>query len=276
MNTKRPNEGNGNVPRRNLPRIPPPPLEGPRIKRHFECIWQILRGKTQLATELSPVTIGNVREFFVREFLELHLPGDLSVGTGHILDVGGDASQQIDVLVSHRSGLALPMGDVRMVFSDRLVACIEVKSTLKREDFFKQIVPMFRALPETGPGRPKPLKVVVAVQLEKGCQHRGLLEKWAREGKLTPDALPDLVVILDNAAVIKGGTLECLKGTDCFGEETGQLYKCGDYTTQKWVGLMLLVFEIAQRAGAADWVPYIRQVLEDKAGKIEVKKLVQE
>jgi len=271
---QQPNEGNWDAQRRSLPRIPPPPLEGPRIKKHFECMWQILRGKTQLATDLSPVTVGNVREFFIREFLELHLPGDLSVGTGHVLDVTGNASRQVDVFVSHSSGLALPMGDVKMIFSDRLVACIEVKSTLARHDFLKQIAPMFRALPEAGLGRPKPLKVVVAVQLERRSQHRGLLEKWALEGELATDALPDLVIILDNAAVIKGGALECLRDTDCFGEETGRLYKCGDYSTQKWVGLMLLVFEIAQRTGTADWVPYLRRVLESKTDKIGVKRLV--
>jgi len=38
--------------KRNLPRIPPPPLEGPCIKKHFESMWQILWGKTHLATDL--------------------------------------------------------------------------------------------------------------------------------------------------------------------------------------------------------------------------------
>jgi hypothetical protein len=192
------------------------------------------------------------------------LPGDLFVSTGHLLDAEGEASQQIDVLVSHKSGFALPMGNVSMVFSDGLVACIEVKSTLKRKDFFEQIVPMFSALPNPGQGKPKPLKVIFTVQLEKSSQHRGLLEKWAcdgiQAGIITTDCLPDLVIILDNAAVIKGGALECLKGTNHFGE-TGELYKFGDYKTEKWVGLMLLVFELAQRAGGADWTPYISPLL---------------
>ena len=271
---KQPNEQNCDEQRRSLPRTPPPPLTGPRLKIHFECMWQILRAKTQLPTGLAtPVSVGNVREFFVREFLELHLPGDLSVGTGHLLDVGGKESRQIDLIVFHRSGLALPMGDIKLVFSDKLVACIEVKSTLRKKDFFEQIVPMFSALPEAAPGKPKPLKVVVAVQLENGYQYRGRLETWAQEGNLAPDALPDLLIILDNAAVIKGGVFECLRGTRCFGEDAGELYKCGAYHTQKWVGLMLLVFEIAQRTGPADWVPYLRKVLESEADKIKVKRL---
>src|SRR5664280_867550 len=262
--------------KRNLPRIPPPPLEGPCIKKHFESMWQILWGKTHLATDLSGVTIGNVREFFVREFLSLHLPGDLFVSTGHILDAEGEASQQIDVLVSHKSGFDLPMGNVSMVFSDGLVACIEVKSTLKRKEFFEQIVPMFRALPNPGQGKPKPLKVVFTVQLENSSQHRSLLEKWAcegiRDGTLITDCLPELVIILDNAAVIKGGALECLKDTNHFGE-TGELYKFGAYKNQKWAGLMLLVFELAQRAGGADWRQYLRPILEDEGDTIEFKKL---
>ncbi len=274
---KQPNEGNWDAQRRSLPRVPPPPLEGPRIERHFKAVWQALCSKTQLAVDLSPTTVGNVREFFVREFLVQHLPADLAVGTGHVLSgAGGDESQQIDALVFRKSSLALPMGNTNLVFPEGLIACVEVKSTLTRKDFQGQIAEMFRSLPATQPEKPPPLRVVVAVQLDNSSQRRGLLEKWAREGELSPDALPDLVVILDNAAVIKGGALQCLRGTDCFGEETGKLYKCGDYSTQKWVGLMLLIFEIAQRVGAADWVPYLRHVLERKDGKISIKRLAEE
>ncbi len=239
-------------------------------------MWQILFSKTQLAADISsPSTIGNIREYFVREFLLLHLPGNLEVSTGHLLHYEGGESQQIDVLVSHKSGLALPMGNVSMVFADSLVACIEVKSTLKREEFFTQIVPMFRLLPKPLPGKPKPLKVVFAAQLENKCQRRGLIEKWRKEEGLSQDDLPDLVVILDNAAIIKGGSLECLKGTTHFGDETGELYKFGNYHTQKWAGLMLLVFELAQRAGGADWSPYIQPVLNNTEDAIEFKILTE-
>jgi len=243
-----------------LPRIPPPPLQGPRIEKHFRAMWQVLWNKMQLATDLSPTTVGNVREFFVSEFLSLHLPGDLSVGTGHVL-VERDESQQIDVLVFRKSSLALPMGNVSLVFPEGLVACMEVKSTLTKKDFCGQIATMFRNLPPPEAGTPQPLKVVIAVQLENGSQHRSLLDKWKCDGGLEQDALPDLVIILDNAAVIRGGALECLKNTNHFGDQEGALYKFGDYETQKWVGLMLIVFEIAQRAGVADWSPYTNQLL---------------
>jgi hypothetical protein len=253
---------------RKLPRIPPPPLEGPRIEKHFRAMWQVLWNKMQLATDLSPTTVGSVREFFVREFLSLHLPGDLSVGTGHVL-AERDESQQIDVLVFRRSGLALPMGNVSLVFPEGLVACMEVKSTLTKEDFRGQIATMFGDLPPPTPGEPIPLKAVIAVQLENSSQHRSLLEKWRKcEGELKQDALPDIVIILDNAPVIRGGALECLKNLNHFGGEEGALYKLGDYKTQKWVGLMLLVFEIAQRASGADWSQYINRLLP-KSTKFE-------
>jgi hypothetical protein len=142
-------------------------------------MWQVVWNKMQLATDLSPTTVGNVREFFVREFLSLHLPGDLSVGTGHVL-AERDESQQIDVLVFRRSGLALPMGNVSLVFPEGLVACMEVKSTLTKEDFRGQIATMFGNLPPPAPGEPIPLKAVIAVQLENSSQHRSLLEKWRK------------------------------------------------------------------------------------------------
>ena len=171
------------------------------------------------------------------------------------------------------------MGNVSMVFSDGLVACMEVKSTLKRKDFFEQIIPMFRALPKPESGKQGPLKVIFAVQLESSSQHRHLVEKWANDGIkekiLTPDCLPDIVIILDNAAIIKGGSLECLKNTTHFGNEIGEFYKFGNYHTQKWAGLMLLVFELAQRAGGADWSPYIQPVLNNKEDAIEFKILTE-
>lgn len=243
-------------------------------------MWQVLWSKAQLATDLSPTTIGNVRESFVREFLALHLPGDLIVGTGHLLvDFEGGASPQIDLFVSHKSGLALPMGNVSLVLPEGVVACIEVKSTLTREHFLGQIAKIFRSLPAPEPDKPKPLKAVVAVQLEGGSQHRHILKKWAsdglREGILTENELPDMVIILDNAAVIKGGALKCLEDTTHWENKPGELYKFGDYETQKWAGLMLLVFELAQRVGRVDWTPYIKPVLEgtkDTEG-IKIKEL---
>jgi hypothetical protein len=249
---------------RNLPRVPPAPLEGPRIQKHFCAMWQVLWSKCQLATDLSPITAGEVREFFVREFLAQHLPGDLAVGTGHVLGEQ-DASQQIDVLVFRKSGLALPMGNVTMVLSESLVACMEVKSTLTKSDFCGQIATMFRDLPPPHRDKSSPLKVVIAVQLKNRCQYRGRMERWRSADKPKQDALPDIVIILDNAAVIRGQALKCLEKTTHYGDEGEALYKFGDYRTQKWAGLMLLVFELAQRAGCPDWSPYLTPLLPQVA-----------
>ena len=61
--------------------------------------------------------------------------------------------------------------------------------------------------------------------------------------------LPDLVIVLDNAAIIRGGALECLKGSDIEANDPDTLYKAGKRDDQKWMGLLLLALELTQRAG---------------------------
>lgn len=236
-----------------LPRTPPEPLEGSRLQRHFEAIRNILWNQVQLSGGYSSTITGNAREFFVRDFLATHLPTCLRIGSGHVI-ANDQATGQLDVVVYRDTGLALPLGSSGVFFSESVLACMEVKSILKKDEFISQIACNFKKLPT-----PQPLKVVVAASLANDCQHRSIVAKWALDEQLGEPALPDLVIILDNSAIIRGKSLKCLSETPWFGSETGRLYKLGRYQNQKSLGLMLLVFELAQRAGGADWRPYLEQ-----------------
>ena len=236
------------------PRVPPPMLEGPQLKKHFEGIWQSLWGKAQSAGGHSPITVGNAREFFVRDFLESHLPTRLNICCGHVF-IEEHSSPQIDVLIYCNSGIALPIGDAKLVFPESLIAAMEVKSTLQKEDFLGQIAKSFRALPS-----PQPLKVIVALELQNQCHNRRLVAQWAQEGSLEPEALPDLVLILNNSAIIRGNALQCLNGAGLSAINETTLYKLGKFD-QKWLGLMLLVFELAQRIGEKDWRRYVKEIV---------------
>jgi len=223
-------------------------------------MWQHLHCGAQPAKGLSPITMGDLREFFVLEFLTKHLPAELAVGKGHVF-CQGSVSQQIDGLVYRKSGLALPMGNANMVMHTGLVACVEVKSTLKRLEFRDQIVPMFKAMPS-----PQPLKVIVTQRLEGTANSRSILKKWADELSLTTEALPDIVLILENAAIVRGGILKSLESTSRLHGSKQKLYKFGHWKEQNWMGLMLLVFELAHRVGGEDgpnWASYINKHLAE-------------
>lgn len=214
------------------------------MEKHFAASWEILWSQLLLPETkgLAPVTIGASREFFVREFLLKHLPPSLGVSTGHVLLERG-MTGQIDLVVHNSQGLILPLGNNSLFAANSVVACIEVKSELDKEHFTGQIAGNFDHLPSGV------LKVIIAMHLKNKCLKRKTVQGWANDAALPSEALPDLVIILDNAAIIRGGALQCLKESDIQANNPDTLYKAGDYETQKWMGLLLLALELAQRAG---------------------------
>ena len=166
---------------RNLPRRPPAPIEAPCLERHFTAVWNILWNQFQLPTGFASVTVGNAREFFVRDFLATHIPPCLKIGTGHIL-IGNDAEKatgQTDAIVYRDDALALPLGASSLFFADDVVASIEVKSTLECKGFTRQIAENFALLPA-----PQPLKVVFALRLQNNSQRRRDIADWASKNSL--------------------------------------------------------------------------------------------
>jgi hypothetical protein len=105
------------------------------------------------------------------------------------------------------------------------------------------------------------IKVIVTLGLENQSQNRRLVAQWAQEGNLEPEALPDLILILDNSAVIRGNALRCLIDSGVSASDETTLYKLGDYHDQKWLGLMLLIFELTQRTDEGDGRQYIKSIV---------------
>jgi len=237
----------------------PPLLEADRLKSHFEAIRQMLSAQCDLAASLSPWVTGGAREWFVREFLEKHLPGNLRVGTGHVKSGDGWSKQQ-DIIIAKGSGLALPIGPSGLYFPDGIVACIEVKSQLSASDLVETVGPNFESLPDADV-----LKIVVTYHLANRSTHRSVIYEDERVQALSARQCPDLIVVLDNAPIIQPGRLRILADVPeaCGGD--ARLAKLGSHEKDKWLGLALLVFEIAERQGRISWKEY----LKDALGQIE-------
>ena len=151
-----------------------------------------------------------------------------------------ELSRQLDLIVARHDSLVLPLGPTGLFFPEGVIACIEVKSTLDEDDL-EQAGKSFEML------SPNVLKVSFAYQLKNSGQRRKVVAGWAKKKMLTQAALPDLVIISDNSAIIRGNALRCLGDAglrDCL-ENT--LYKYGDWEEHKWLPLALLVFELAHR-----------------------------
>jgi len=231
--------------------LPPLPIEGNRIKAHFEGMREMLYSQCAVAGKISPSVTGLAREWFVHEFLDKHLPGGLKLGTGHIWHEDKWSRQQ-DVIVHKDSSLSLPIGPSGLFFPDDIVACIEVKSQLSASDLVGSIKTNFQSLP---PDRDI-LKVVVTYQLANASQSRSSICEGTGVQDLSAEQCPDLIIILDNAPIIQP---KRLKVVDEAGDK--RLVKYGSYHDDKWLGLALLVFEMAQRQGRVPWKDYLADLL---------------
>ena len=150
------------------------------------------------------------------------------------------------------------------------MACVEVKSTLTKHEFVTNVARNFASLRE-----PQPLKVLIASQLADDHRYRGRIAKWATEESLNAHQLPDLTIIANVGAVIRGAALRTVSQIVANANDPSVLYKYGlygnsvGYGKDVWAGLALLVFEIAARANGFSWPAYLHQVLPNTVARAE-------
>lgn len=81
--------------------------------------------------------LGTPREVFVREFLESHLPSDVAIGSGEIIDCSsapGVSRHQHDIVLYRRNYPRIYLGGgITAFLNESVVATIEVKSTLDQD-----------------------------------------------------------------------------------------------------------------------------------------------
>lgn len=102
------------------------------LVKHLNDVAEVLRATSrQIQVASHGVNAGSAREALISSFLEQHLAESVSYFTGEILDHNDERSGQIDVIVHPKSSPRLPLQkDVSVVFSDSVLAAIEVKSNL--------------------------------------------------------------------------------------------------------------------------------------------------
>lgn len=118
---------------------------------------------------------GTPREAFIREFLESHLPANVAIGSGEIIDATSQPNaqrNQFDIVVYRRSYPKLDFGGgISGFLIESVIATIEVKSTLTHKDLenavkaasaSKNLTPNVVTSFHTGFIPPKVLNYVVA------------------------------------------------------------------------------------------------------------------
>ncbi|MUJ26333.1 DUF6602 domain-containing protein [Aliivibrio fischeri] len=153
---------------------------------------------------------GYGREALVNEFLKDHLPDSIEYLTGEIFDQFDARSGQVDIILQSKLYPKVPLlGNTQLVFSDAVMAVIEVKSTLTKQHLyatfeqFRKIKALNRQEVIKGSGLLSDLdKTPCIIFAFNGPSHKKLMEhinKYAALKKLDlKDFAPDIIIILDS------------------------------------------------------------------------------
>jgi len=113
-----------------------------------ELLNQLLQVKTFIKKH-NP-TIGILTEEILREFLKTFLPKGVSIEQGFIAGVNGELSKQIDIIIydSHKYAPYYRINDIVVVPSSSVIAIVEVKTTVKSQTTFHEIINYFYSISE--------------------------------------------------------------------------------------------------------------------------------
>src|SRR5678815_2301229 len=114
---------------------------GTLFTEHFATVEGVLIEKGKISANAGhSLHVGTPREVFISEFLRDHHARSVDFGTGEIIDHESQAKgqrNQHDIVVHYRDFPRIPFGGNTYAFlSESVVATIEVKSTLTKDEFF--------------------------------------------------------------------------------------------------------------------------------------------
>jgi hypothetical protein len=110
------------------------------LKSHMDACEQQLLSISQVpANSGHSLHKGTPREAFIKAYLESHLPSNVAIGTGEIIDANpkpGHTRNQYDIVIYKRSYPKLDFGGgISGFLIESVIATIEVKSTLDKSEF---------------------------------------------------------------------------------------------------------------------------------------------
>jgi hypothetical protein len=136
---------------------------------------------------------GTPRESFIKNYLQGHLSSLLAIGNGEVIDatsIPGDSRPQMDIVVYKRQFPKIDLGGgVNAFFIESVVATIEVKSTLTKNELRKAMKAAFKVKAlcrdeasawTIGPGYKAPGILCFLISYD-GPVQMGTVRKWVRE-----------------------------------------------------------------------------------------------
>ncbi|MBE3119641.1 MAG: hypothetical protein IMZ50_12920 [Candidatus Atribacteria bacterium] len=114
------------------------------LKSHMDAKEDVLVAISKIpANSGHSLHKGTPREAFIREFLESHLPENVAIGTGEIIDANsqpGEQRNQFDIVIYKKNYPKLDFGGgISGFLIESVIATVEVKSTLTQADLEQAI-----------------------------------------------------------------------------------------------------------------------------------------
>src|SRR5215831_10135236 len=109
------------------------------LKSHMDAKEDALVAISKIpANSGHPLHKGTPREAFIREFLETHLPENVAIGTGEIIDANSQPNvsrNQFDIVIYKKNYPKLDFGGgISGYLIESVIATVEVKSTLSQAE----------------------------------------------------------------------------------------------------------------------------------------------
>jgi len=109
------------------------------VENHFNLIREtILSGSVLAGKGLKvPDDLGDARQQFITKFLNNHLPTEIEIGHGQIMDSKGIRSKSQDIILYRKNAPKLNIygSDCNIYLAEGVFATIEIKSTLNENHF---------------------------------------------------------------------------------------------------------------------------------------------
>jgi len=107
-----------------------------KIARHFDARARSLTAEFE-ASRLpdNSAELGRVREVFLARFLREYLPSSIDLLGGHIISSTGLQSPQHEIILYRSDAPRILVGDRALTYAPGVVAIVEVKSNLEKDDY---------------------------------------------------------------------------------------------------------------------------------------------
>jgi hypothetical protein len=197
---------------------------------HTNAIERVLIAQSAAAHSAGhPNLRGGPREWFIREFLESHLPTSLEIGQGEIIDEDSQPSPpkgsyrpQVDIVIYRQDLPRITYSRDNIAFlAEGVIATIESKSVLTKKDLKSacQTATVHKSLKRTPPLHSfgdSPQSILSYVVAFGGPKKMSTVARWlpdiANEMQASHDILIDMIVVLGKGVLWQRGVLASIPG----------------------------------------------------------------